>query len=301
MTNPSPRRGARSEALYGVIFVLPAVLAFAAIALYPIAWAAWLSLHRRLLVFHENQFIGLANYAFLLRDARFYSALGNTLVFAIASVTMETLLGLGAAVLLDRAGSMSPYLRAAILVPWAVPTVVSAKIWAWIDNPDYGLVARLLPGRDIDVMGAPGLAMGAAVVADVWKTTPFVTLLLLAALQTVPRDLYRAARVDGASPFVIFYRVTLPSILPAIGVTLVFRTLDAIRVFDVIYVLTGGGPANTTETLSIYAYKTLMRLGDFGYGSTLSTATFLCTGLLSLVYLRAFGMKGAVAGKGGTG
>lgn len=299
------RAGARTnagrEGLYGALFVAPAVLAFVAVALYPIVWAAWLSLHRRLLVFHENRFVGLDNYRFLFHDPRFFAALGNTLVFAIASVTVETFLGLGAALLLDRAGTMGSYLRAAILVPWAVPTVVSAKIWAWIDNPDYGLLARLLPGRDIDVMGAPGLAMGAAVVADVWKTTPFVTLLLLAALQTVPRDLYRAARVDGASAFVVFYRITLPAIMPAIAVTLVFRTLDAIRVFDVVYVLTGGGPANTTETLSIYAYKTLMRLGDFGYGSTLSTATFFCTAVVSLVYLRAFGMKGADAGQGSKG
>jgi multiple sugar transport system permease protein len=128
--------------------------------------------------------------------------------------------------------------------------------------------------------------MHAAILVDVWKTTPFVALLLLAGLQTIPEDVYRAARIDGASRLRTFYAITLPLLLPTIAVTLLFRTLDAFRVFDAVYVLTDGGPANTTETLSIYAYKTLMRMGDFGYGSTLSCVTFLCVMLISVGYAR---------------
>src|SRR6185503_10459114 len=153
----------------------------------------------------------------------------------------------------------------------------------------YGLLHRLAPS--IDWLGSPRTALHAAVLVDVWKTTPFVALILLAGLQSISEDVYEAARVDGAGRPRIFLFVTLPLLKPAILLALLFRTLDAFRVFDAIYVLTEGGPANTTETLSIYAYKTLMRSGDFGYGSTLSVATFLCVVGLSLVYLRLLGRE----------
>lgn len=268
------------------LMVAPAVVILAGVAVYPIVAAAWLSLHRMILVFHEQRFIGLSNYAFLLQDARFWTALGNTAYFSIVAVALELTLGLTFALLLSSSVPGRGLLRAALLVPWAIPTVVSAKLWAWLFNPDYGLVTRLLPVSDVNLLGTPGLAMHAAIVVDVWKTTPFVALLLLAGLQTIPQDLYRAAEIDGASRFRAFRSITLPLLKPVIGVTLVFRTLDAFRVFDAVYVLTGGGPANTTETLSIYAYKMLMRAGDFGYGSALSVATFFCVMAISVVYLR---------------
>jgi multiple sugar transport system permease protein len=176
-------------------------------------------------------------------------------------------------------------------VPWAIPTVVSAKMWAWLWNADYGLATRLFAPKGVDPLGTPGWAMHAAILVDVWKTTPFVTLLLLAGLKGIPDDLYQAARVDGAGRLRTFRSITLPLLLPVIGITLIFRTLDALRVFDAVYVLTDGGPANTTETLSIYAYKTLMRMGDFGYGSTLSVATFACVMVVSAVYLNALGRR----------
>lgn len=269
--------------------VAPAMLVLAAVAVYPIFAAAWLSLHRFVLVFHERHFVGAANYAFLLHDARFWSALANTAYFAIVAVALELVLGLGFALLLDAAAPGLRLLRASILVPWAIPTVVSAKLWAWLFNADYGLVPHLLPLHDHDLLGTPVAAMHAAILVDVWKTTPFVTLLLLAGLKTIPEDLYKAAAVDGASSFRAFFSVTLPLLRSTIAVTLVFRTLDALRVFDAIYVLTEGGPANTTETLSIYAYKTLMRSGDFGYGSTLAVATFFCVMAVSVAYLRLVG------------
>jgi multiple sugar transport system permease protein len=273
------------------LLVAPAVLVLAGVALYPILAAVWLSLHRFILVFGERRFTGLDNYAFLLSDARFWAALGNTAYFTLVAVTVELLLAVPLALLLHRAFPGRGLLRASVLVPWAIPTVVSARLWAWMFNPEYGLINRLLPGGDINWLGAPGYALHAAILVDVWKTTPFVALLVLAGLQGISEDLYKAARVDGASAWRAFRSITLPLLKPALLLALLFRSLDAFRVFDAIYVLTEGGPANTTETLSIYAYKTLMRSGDFGYGSALSVATFLCVVVLAAVWLRLLGRE----------
>lgn len=273
------------------LLVAPAVGVLAVVALYPVLAAVWLSLHRFILVFGERRFTGLENYAYLMGDARFWSALGNTAYFTAVAVTVELLLAVPLALLLNRAFPGRGLLRASVLVPWAIPTVVSARLWAWMFNPDYGLINRLLGGAEINWLGAPGYALHAAILVDVWKTTPFVALLVLAGLQGIPEDLYKAARVDGASGWRQFRSITIPLLKPALLLAVLFRSLDAFRVFDAIYVLTEGGPANTTETLSIYAYKTLMRSGDFGYGSTLSVATFLGVVLLAVVWLRWLGRE----------
>lgn len=284
----------RRDRLREYAFVAPVLAAFVAVAFFPVVVAAWLSLRRHVLVFHEDRFVGLANYRVLISDPRFFSALGNTAYFAAVSVTIEVLIGLPIALLLHRTFRGRGLLRAAVLVPWALPSVVSARMWAWLFNPDYGLVTRLLPGTDHDLLGVPVVAMHAAILADVWKSTPFVTLLLLAGLAAIPDEIYRAARVDGARPWRIFTSITLPLLRPAILVTTLFRALDALRVFDTIFVLTGGGPASTTETLSIYAYKTMMHSGDFGYGSTLAIATFVLVGVVSAVYLGTIGRTAVV-------
>jgi multiple sugar transport system permease protein len=273
------------------LLVAPAVTVLAVVALYPVLAAVWLSLHRFILVFGERRFTGLENYAYLLGDARFWSALGNTGYFTLVAVAVELALAVPLALLLNRAFPGRGLLRASVLVPWAIPTVVSARLWAWMFNPDYGLINRLLGGAEINWLGAPGYALHAAILVDVWKTTPFVALLVLAGLQGIPEDLYKAARVDGASTWRQFRSITLPLLKPALLLAVLFRSLDAFRVFDAIYVLTEGGPANTTETLSIYAYKTLMRSGDFGYGSALSVATFLGVVLLATVWLRWLGRE----------
>jgi multiple sugar transport system permease protein len=266
--------------------VAPAVVLLAGVALYPVLWAVALSFRRRNVVLHEDAFVGLAHYRFLLQDARFWSALGNTAWFALLSVTLELAAGLAIALLLHAKLPGRGLLRACVLVPWAVPTVIAAKTWAWLYDPEYGLVPRVLGLRGVALLGTPGWAMVAAVVVDVWKTTPFVALVLLAGLQSIPPETLEAARVDGASEGRILWSVMLPALRPAIGLALVFRTLDAFRVFDAIYVLTDGGPGDTTETLSIYAYKTSMRVGDFGYGSALAVVTFACVMAISAVYLR---------------
>ena len=266
------------------LMAAPAAAVLGGVAVVPVLAAMWLSLHRSIVIFHEQRFIGLANFRFLLQDARFWSALGHTAYFTAVAIAVELLLGLPVALLLHRGRGL---LRAAVLLPWAIPTAVSARMWAWLFNADYGLLHRLAPG--IDWLGSPSTALHAAILVDVWKTTPFVALILLAGLQTIPDDVYEAASIDGAGRARTFVSVTLPLLRPAILVALLFRSLDAFRVFDAIYVLTEGGPANATETLSIYAYKTLMRSGDFGYGSTLSVATFACVLVIGLVFVRVLG------------
>jgi len=286
-SRPARRTGAfQRERRQALLLVAPAVAVLACVALYPLAAALLLSLQRVILVFGEREFIGLANYRFLLQDARFWSALGNTAYFTLVAVALELLLGLPLALLLNARFRGRGAFRAGVLIPWAIPTVVSAKLWAWLFNADYGLLNALVPGPALNWLGSPRLALHAAILVDVWKTTPFVALLLLAGLQGIPLDLLRAARVDGAGAWRAFRSITLPLLRPALSLALLFRALDAFRVFDALYVLTEGGPANTTETLSLYAYKTLMRSGDFGYGSTLAVATFLCVAALALVLVR---------------
>ena len=266
-------------------FVLPAVIALSLVTVYPVLSVLSMSLYRKLLLFDISEFTGLDNYRFLLSDDRFWNAFGNTAYFTALSVSLELLLGLGIALLLNRTFRLKGVMTALVLVPWAIPTAVSARMWEWMYNTDFGILNHLL-GLKINWLGSPFWAMNAAVVMDVWKTTPFAAILLLAGLKMIPQDLYQAARIDGAGAWSIFRRITLPLLMPVFLVVLIFRTMDAFRVFDAVYVLTGGGPANSTETLSIYAYKVLFQTLQFGYGSTLAIAVFLCVGAISLLYLR---------------
>jgi len=269
----------------GYRFVIPALILLSLVTVYPLVYVFYLSLYRRLLIFDISRFVGFENYLFLFRDDRFWNALKNTIYFTVTSVSLELLLGLFIAILLNRTFRFKGMMRAIILIPWAIPTVVSAKMWEWMYNTDFGVLNYLL-GMKINWLGSPFWAMNAAIFMDVWKTTPFVTILLMAGLQVIPQEIYHAARVDGAGIFAIFRKITLPLLKPVILVVLLFRTLDAFRVFDAIYVLTGGGPANTTETLSIYAYKVLFQTLQFGYGSALSVVIFLCIGSISIFYIR---------------
>ncbi len=269
----------------GTRFIAPALALLCLVTLYPVLYVFYLSFQRRLLIFDITHFAGIGNYLFLLRDERFWNAMGNTVYFTAVSVSIEITLGLSIALLLNRPFRGRGLVRAAVLVPWAIPTVVSARMWEWMYNADFGILNYLL-GVRMNWLGSPLLALNAAVAMDVWKATPFVTVLLMAALQVIPRELYQAARVDGAGRFSLFTRITLPLLVPTILVVLLFRTLDAFRVFDAVYVLTGGGPANTTETLSIYAYKVLFQTLQFGYGSALSVIIFMCTGAMSVLYVK---------------
>jgi multiple sugar transport system permease protein len=266
-------------------YVAPAAALLALVTLYPLAHVLWLSLERRSLLDPvPPAFTGLDNYLRLAADERFWNALGNTLYFAVVSVSLELVLGLAFALAVQRPFRGRALLYGVILLPWAVPTAVSARMWEWMYNTEIGVLNHIL-GAEVNWLGAPAWALNAAVAMDVWKSTPFVALLLVAGLQGIPRELYHAAALDGASRWTVLRRITLPLLAPVILVALIFRTIDAFRVFDSIYVLTGGGPANSTETLSIYAYKTLFQSLEFGYGSALAVSVFVLVALVALPYL----------------
>jgi multiple sugar transport system permease protein len=268
------------------LMILPAYLLIGAVAIFPILSAFRISLDRRMLVFGISHFVGLDNYRFLIQDPRFWGSFLNTVYFSIVSVSLELTLGLVMAILLHRSFRGRGLVRAVVLIPWAIPTVVSARMWEWILNPDFGLLNYLLQqigllSSPLNWLGDRVFAIHALILADVWKTSPFAALILLAGLQMIPEELYEAARVDGAGRWQIFWRITVPLLLPFILIVLLFRTLDAFRIFDLVYVLTGGGPANTTETLSLYAYKLLFQTLQFGYGSAVAVSTFLTVLLIS--------------------
>ncbi len=274
--------------------MLPTVAVIAAMALFPLAWTLWESLHRHDLRFPEagRSFVGLANYAEAFGDPRALGALARTAGFAAATVSLEMLLGLGLALALDALGRGRGLARAAALVPWALPTVVAALVWRFLfDGP--GAAANLLPGPPRAWLADPWLAWVPVVLADVWKTTPFVALLLLAGLQGVDPSLREAARVDGAGPVQELWHVVLPRLRPALGVALVFRLLDALRVFDLIYVLTAGGPGTATEPIALTSFAALLQSLRFGYGSALAMLVFLASFLVALAGIRLLGREDA--------
>jgi ABC-type sugar transport system permease subunit len=278
-------------------FVLPALGVILLIALFPLGWTLWESLHLHDLrmPWLGEPFVGLRNYAEILGDPRFWGALGHTLFFTAATVTLELLLGLFLALAMNRAFRGRGLVRAAVLVPWAIPTVVAALLWRFIFDAQAGIANAVLV--EVGILEEPlvwfiraSTAWVPIVLADVWKTTPFVALLLLAGLQNIDASLYEAASVDGASARWQLWHITLPLLKPAILVTLIFRTLDAFRVFDLIYVLSGGGPGTSTEPLALYTFNALLQNLRFGYGSALSVVVFLITLGLALLYIRGLGV-----------
>ncbi|MBE3102782.1 MAG: sugar ABC transporter permease, partial [Bacilli bacterium] len=234
----------------------------------------------------ESNFIGFSNYSRYLQSERMWKALGNTFVFTIASVGFEFVLGLLIALLINRVFIGRGLVRASVLIPWAIPTAVGAMMWSFLYDGQTGIVAHYFEQlgliSDASVLLSTGIGgMFSVIFADVWKTTPYMALLLLAGLQTISGSLYEAAEVDGASKWQQFWKITLPMLKSAILVALLFRTLDAFRVFDLIFVLTGGGPANSTESISILAYITLFSQQNFGAGSVLSVIVFACVAIIS--------------------
>ncbi|CBV43559.1 carbohydrate ABC transporter permease [Halomonas elongata] len=224
----------------------------------------------------------------LLTDPVWWTSVWNTVFFSVTSVSLEVVFGVIVALLLNAEFRGRMLVRAAVLIPWAIPTIVSAKMWAWMLNDQFGIINHLL--MMLGIIDAPlawtadaDLSMWAVIMVDVWKTIPFVALLVLAALQMLPSDCYEAAEVDGIHPVKVFFRVTLPLITPALMVAVIFRLLDALRVFDVIYVLTSN--STNTMTMSIYARQQLVEFQDVGYGSAASTLLFLIIALITVLYL----------------
>jgi multiple sugar transport system permease protein len=282
----APRRRRRLN-LAPLLFLLPAAVALVAVTAYPILQGFWLAFRNTALATQDNAFVGFANFVTLYADDQFWNAWRHTLVFTVVSTLLETAIGLGMAIVLAEYFVGRPLVRAAMLVPWAMPTVVTSKMFGWLFDGQNGLINWLLRAaglisRNIDWYGSTHNAFGTIVVADVWKTAPFMALLLLAGLQTVPRSLREAAMIDGAGAWQSFWYVRMPLLAPTMLIAGMFRALDAFRIFDLVYVLTGGGPADSTEMLSTLSYKTTFSALLFGYGSTISTAMFITEALIAL-------------------
>lgn len=275
---------------------LPALATVVLIALFPLVFTFWESLHLHDLrmPWRGQPFIGIINYAEALADPRFWGAVTHTVFFTLTSVFLELVLGLGLALVLHRAFYGRGVVRTAVLVPWAIPTVVAALVWRFLFDTPAGAVNTVL--LDLGFQEKPFVwfihPIGAwvpVILADVWKTTPFVALLLLAGLQNIDGSLYEAARIDGAGAWQQFRHITLPLLQPALLVALIFRTLDAVRVFDLVYVLTGGGPGTATEPIALYAFNALFQNLRFGFGAALSVIIFLAAFCLALLYIRLLG------------
>lgn len=266
-------------------YLAPLLITLALVAAWPLLRTVAFSLTDvNLSDLTQWNFVGVANYVYLLSDPLWWRAVGNTLLFTVLSVGLETLLGLVIALTLNAQMPGRGLLRAAILIPWAIPTVVSAKMWAWMLHDLYGVVNILLLSlglidRPWAWLADPTLSMAAVVLVDVWKATPFMALLILAALQVLPQEIYEAARVDGVNPVKAFFHITLPLIRPALLIAVIFRGLDALRVFDVIYVLTGNN--ENTATMSVYARQQLVDFQDVGFGSTAATCLFVIVALIT--------------------
>lgn len=288
-------RRQRLRAAWG--FLIPMLLVLVAVAGWPLFRTIWFSFTDASFAnLSEYRWVGFENYLVyddgmwfgVLADPIWWQAVWNTLFFTVVSVGAETVLGLIIALTLNAQFRGRAWIRAATLIPWAIPTIVSAKMWGWMLHDQFGIINDLLMAlgiiaKPLNWTANADLSMWAVIMVDVWKTTPFMALLTLAALQMLPSDCYEAAKVDGIHPVRVFFKVTLPLITPALMVAIIFRVLDALRVFDVIYVLTSN--SEDTMTMSVYARQQLVQFQDVGYGSAASTLLFLIIAMATISYL----------------
>jgi multiple sugar transport system permease protein len=286
---PPAKRRSRglSERRLAAFMVGPSLLMIALVAAYPIGYAIWLSLNEySVRVAGLSRWAGLRNYETVLSDPAFWEAFRTTFIFTAASVALETVIGIAMALAMHSAFRGQGILRTVVLVPWAVLTVVTAIMWRTIFESPIGPVNSVL-GTDTVWLGSEPQALIVMIVADVWKTAPFMALLLLAGLQVIPGELYEAAKVDGASMWQRFSRITLPLLMPALLVALIFRTLDALRIFDLPFVLTRG--AFGTDTLSLISYETFQQDRILGLGAAMAVLTFAIVMAVSFIYMRVVG------------
>jgi multiple sugar transport system permease protein len=289
------RRSGLSERRLAAAMLSPSLIVILLVAAWPIAYAIWLSLHQYSVIHPGlSRWVGLDNYRDALQSSDFWSAVRVTFTFTVISVSIELVLGMGMALLMHTAFRGRAVLRAVVLVPWAILTVGTALMWRYIVAPDSGFLNQVLqalhlPGAHTVWLAKSGYAMAVMVFADVWKTAPFMALLLLAGLQVIPDDVQDAAKVDGASNWQRFVQITLPLLKPAILVALLFRTLDALRIFDLPYVLTQG--SNGTTTLSLLSYQQLTQNQLIGPGTALAVLTFIIVMGVSFVYIRLGGQN----------
>ena len=272
------------------MLLAPSLLVVALVAIVPLLQTFYQSLtDARLASARPAQFIGLRNYADLLTDAQFLNSIKVTVLFTFLTVAFEFLLGLMIALVVNSNFKGRGPMRAAMLVPWAIPTVVSAQMWKWMYHDIYGVINDLLVNKlhvlqaNVAWIADPATAIPAIAAVDIWKTTPFMALLLLAGLQVIPSDIYEAADVDGANPVQQFFALTLPLLRPAILVALIFRTLDSLRVFDVFFVMFGNRA--DTQTMAVYDQQVITAFSDLGYGGAISVAIFLIIGIFVVAYV----------------
>lgn len=283
-------------------FLVPMLIALAVVAGWPLARSIYFSFTDATLNnLYGAEVIGFGNYLSIrtlesgrviyrgvLADPAWWNAVWNTVRFAVISVSIETVLGMVVALVLNAEFRGRGIVRAAILIPWAIPTIVSARMWGWMLNDQFGILNDLflrlgLISAPIAWTASADTAMIAVLIVDIWKTTPFMALLILAGLQMIPRDIYEAADIDGVHPVKQFFRITLPLVRPALMVAIIFRILDALRIFDLIYVLTPNSAA--TKTMSILAQENLFQFDNFAEGSTQSTLLFLIIAIFTILYI----------------
>ncbi|MEE8623202.1 MAG: sugar ABC transporter permease [Alphaproteobacteria bacterium] len=273
------------------LFTSPMLVVLALVAGWPLLRTIWFGFtDARLDDMAAAEFIGLGNFVLLVEDETWWRAVRNTVWFTVVSVSLETVLGMIIALVLNARFAGRGLMRAAVLIPWAIPTIVSAKMWGWMYHDQFGVVNDVLLALGVIAepvawTADPGLAIYAVIAVDVWKTTPFMALLLLAGLQMLPAECYESARVDGVHPVKVFFRITLPLIKPALMVAVIFRALDALRVFDLIYVLTSN--SEDTMSMSVYARQQLVDFQDVGFGSAASTMLFMIIAAFTVLYLVA--------------
>lgn len=290
----TPTQGRRSKGVperrLAKIMVAPSMVLIAVVAAYPIIYAIWLSLHEySVRVAGKSRLagpFGLRNYSNALSSADWWASLEHTLIFTVVSVTLELFIGLGMALAMHAAFKGQGLLRTVVLVPWAVLTVVTAVMWRTMFVSPYGFVNTIL-GTQTVWLGSEPQALIVIIIADVWKTAPFMALLILAGLQVIPGEVYEAAKVDGATTWQRFAKITLPLLTPAILVALIFRTLDALRIFDLPYVLTQG--QNGTSTLSTIAQEAFATNRIYGLGAAMAVLTFIIVMIVSFSYIRFVG------------
>lgn len=244
----------------------------------------------------NTNFTGVHAYGKLIRDTRFFKALGHTMLFTVISVAIELVIGMLLALIMNKAMRGIGFIRTTALIPWAIPTAVSAMIWSYMYDGSYGVISKifsmigLIPKQSAMLLTSSG-AMASVIISDVWKTAPYMALLLLAGLQVIDRGLYESSSIDGAGPFRTFFKITLPLLKPSILVALLFRTMDAFRVYDLIAILTGGGPGNGTESLSVYAYKLMFGQSNYGYGSVVVMGMAVCVAIIAILYVKVLGAE----------
>lgn len=283
------------EKFTAYLFLVPLLLIILVFSIYPVFYSFFLSLHRIILGLPDlgTRFVGWDNYLHLLRDPVARNSLVVTLIFVISSTTLEILLGIVIALIINEGFRGRSLVRVAILIPWAIPTVIASQMWRFAWNDQYGIINYLIFGSDVAHyrawLASPYWALAAVILADVWKTSSFAGLIVLAGLQTIPNELYESSRIDGANAVQRFFKITLPLLKPAILVALLFRTMDAFRVFDLVFVMTQGGPGDATDVLQFYGYKTMFAQGMVGLGSSISIVVFLLVFAVSATYLKIIG------------